>query len=183
MSTILSFPFFRPTGASLRTLLAAVLLSGLALGQPALAQVSCPQDNSDGPPVVNNQHIFCGEINGKGRATGFHSRPGGIDPEPVSGIGDPVPKGPAGIYNLYDFYITQDGATGKKAISTMFPDTCTKDNVLAAIRNARENGQVRGREFTGPSGDYCKAGKPPKPFEIKGFLDDDGDIVTAYPNY
>ncbi len=175
---------FRLAAASLRTLLAATaLFAGLTLSQSASAQIVCPQANSAGPPVVKSQHIFCGEINGQGRATGFHSRPDGHNPATVTGTGAPQPVGPAGIYNLFNFDITQGGVTAVKAISTMFPDACSQADVLAAIRNALANGVVAGLQFTGPSGATCQAGVPLASFNIKGFLDGAGRIVTAYPDY
>ena len=174
----------RRAGKSLRTLLAATaLFAGLTLSQSASAQLACPQANSAGPPVVNSQHFFCGEINAQRQATGFHSRPGGHNPATVTGTGAPQPVGPAGIYNLTFFNITQGGNTAAKAISTMFPDACTQADVLAAIRNALANGVVADLQFTGPSGHHCQAGVPLASFNIKGSVDDAGRIVTAYPDY
>lgn len=169
----------------LRLTSAAVLLSGLALGQPAAAQVACPAKDSGGSPAIDAEHIFCGEINNSGRATGFHSRPGGVNPASVRNTGSPVaiPGAPAGIYLLSNFTIAGNGRSAVKAISTMYPDSCSPAQVLAAIRNAATTGQVSGRQFNGLSGTSCQAGNPPAPFRIKGFFNNSGGIATAYPNY
>ena len=105
----------------------------------ASAQVLCPQNNSAGPIVVRNNHIFCGEVNA-GVAGGYHSRPGGVNPVNTIGLlpgtNTNVPAGaPAGIYRLNNFNIINPatGAVAVKAFSTMFPDVCTMANVVAAI--------------------------------------------------
>jgi hypothetical protein len=170
-------PMLRPL-----PLAVAILLANLAA---AAARVQCPQPDSGGNPIVHNQHIFCGEINSRDRAVGFHSRPGGENPDTVTNTNNiSVPPGaPAGIYNLRDFDITQDGTTRRKTISTMFPDHCSKDDVVAAIQHAANTGTGDEREFHGFSGDACKAGEPRAPFKIKGFFDDDGNVTTGYPDY
>ena len=73
--------------------------------------------------------------------------------------------------------------TNVKAFSTMFPDACSQANVLAAIRHALANGVVAGLQFNGLSGPTCQAGAPPASFNVRGFLDAAGTIVTAYPPY
>jgi len=177
------FPVAKRRAASLCILLAGVVLVAGLTTTTASAQVLCPQANSLGPPIVNNQHIFCGEINGAGNATGFHSRPGGLNPNSVAGGNVTVPVGaPAGIYRLNNFNITQAGVTRVKAFSTMFPDACSQANVLAAIRNAAM-GAVAGGAFNGVSGVSCQAGVPAAAFNITGFTNANGDILTAYPNY
>lgn len=148
----------------------------------ASAQIVCPQAPDPGPPAVNNQHIFCGEINGAGNATGFHSRPGGVNPNSVNNTGAPVPVGPLGIYRLVNFNIVQGGVTRVKAVSTMFPDACNQAAVLAAIRNAAAAGAPNA-QFNGVSGPTCQAGNPPANFNIRGYKDAAGGIITAYPNY
>src|SRR5262245_6050525 len=64
--------------------LAASICLLLAGTTGASAQIQCWMAPSAGPPIVHDAHIFCGEIrqraNGTFYATGFHSRPGGINP-------------------------------------------------------------------------------------------------------
>lgn len=160
------------------------LLAGLMVSHSAVAQVTCPQANSTiGTPVVHNQHIFCGEVS-SGKGKGFHSRPGGLNPASVANTGTPaaIVGAPTGIYNLRNFNITQGGVTRTKAISTMYPDACAQADVLAAIRNAVATG-IRGAngQFTGSSGTHCQAGGAP--FNIIGYLDGAGEVITAWPNY
>jgi hypothetical protein len=171
----------------------------------ASAQIQCWMGPSAGPPVVNDPHIFCGEIrqraNGAFYATGFHSRPGGVNPvhipagggAPVAIIGGgavgPAAAGaPAGIYRLTNFTITQGGVTQVKAISTMYPDACNQASVLVAIRNALAAaiaaGHVPPGNFNGPSGGggACTAGGGAA-FNITGYTDAAGAVLTAYPAY
>ncbi|MDH0645753.1 EndoU domain-containing protein [Pseudomonas sp. GD03858] len=176
-----------------RTALAALAVSGsLALGllpmTAAQAAVACPQANSAGAPAVNQQHVFCGEVEVRAsgnRAKGFHSRPNGQSPATVTGAGAGTPQGPAGIYVLRNFTITENGASGTKSISTMFPDSCSQANVVAAIQNAYNNRTaLNGNQFRGPSGASCQAGAPAASFNIVGYLDATGTVVTtAYPDY
>jgi hypothetical protein len=132
-----------------------------------------------------------GQVPGAAPATGFHSRPGGLNPNSITilpGTNITVPAGaPAGIYRLNQFNITQGAVTATKAFSTMFPDACTAANVLAAIANAQAAGMpVVGGGFHGLSGPNCQAGMPPAPFDIKYYTANGmvgGAITTAYPNY
>jgi hypothetical protein len=151
----------------------------------ASAQVACPQANSPGAPAVNNQSIFCGDVSGQpNRAKGFHSRPGGLNPNSVSSIGAPIaiPSAPTGIYRLQNFNITQNGVTRVKAISVMFPDACSQAAVLAAIRNAAA-GASPNQQFHGMSGPACQAGNPPAPFNVIGYTNTAGGIIAAWPDY
>lgn len=166
----------------------------------ASAQIQCWMGPSAGPPIVNDPHIFCGEIrqraDGSFYATGFHSRPGGVNPVTFAGaaiigngaVGPAAPGAPAGIYRLTNFTITQNGVTRTKALSTMFPDACTQASVLVAVRNALAAalaaGHVPPGNFNGPSGGggACTAGGG-APFNITGFTNANGDILTAYPAY
>lgn len=164
-----------------------VALLWLAATTPSLAQVACPQGNSGGAPVVQNQHIFCGEVSGNPlRAKGFHSRPNGLNPNTITilpGTTITVPPGaPAGIYNLNQFNITENGQTRTKAISTMFPDACSQANVVAAIQHAAA-GAAPNAQFHGTSGNACQAGNPAAPFNIVGFTDAYGQVRTAWPDY
>jgi hypothetical protein len=84
---------------------------------------------------------------------------------------------------LSNFTITQGTASGTKAKSTMFPDSCSQDAVIAAIQNAIAHGTTVNKQFRGPSGTGCQAGSPLAPFKITGFLDNAGEVITAYPDY
>ncbi|WP_085905486.1 EndoU domain-containing protein [Kiloniella majae] len=128
---------------------------------------------------VNRKHIFCGEVKKK-KAKGFHSRPGGDNPETVdtstAGITqyrvvvDGVEVA-TGLYNLTNFDITDNGVTAVKAISTMFPDHCSYNDVLTAIANA-SNGD--------DSGPTCRTLQGAD-FPIQVYYLGDGRINTAFP--
>lgn len=166
-----------------RGFLAAALCLGLGWASPALAR--CPAPPSTGTPAVNTAHIFCGEVRGDGRAVGFHSRPGGVNPGTVSETDEirrdrRVP----GVYALHRFRITEHGRSGIKNLSTMFPDHCDADAVIAAIQHAYRTGTQEDRSFSGQSGPTCMDSTG-KPFRIQGFTATRvGRVVvtTAYPN-
>lgn len=148
------------------------------------ALARCPPAVPAGTPAVRAEHIFCGEVRWDGRAVGFHSRPGGINPESVSDTDEarPDPRRP-GIYTLFRFRISAHGRDGIKTVSTMFPDHCDADAVIAAVRHAYRTGKRGERDFHGLSGPTCQD-RNGKPFQIEGYTDmRNGTVVitTAYP--
>lgn len=150
----------------------------------AAAQARCQLPVVSGQPSVDLEHIFCGEVRRDGRAVGFHSRPGGRNPDTVSDTTEmrPDPARP-GIYSLFRFRITSDGRSGTKSLSTMFPDHCDADNVIAAIRHAYRTGRKQDRGFNGESGPDCQD-RNGRSFRIEGFTASErGQVVitTAYP--
>lgn len=170
--------------------LAAFWLVGAILAVPAGAraedrsQSACREGPSSGTPRVETRHIFCGEINRRGLAVGFHSRPRGRNPPTVSGTGAPRSvAGHPGLYNLIRFQISEGGQTGTKGISTMYPDKCSAADVVAAIQHAYNNGQHNEERFTGPSGPSCTDADG-RPFPIAGFTGRRGGlhIRTGYPD-
>ncbi len=151
----------------------------------ASAQVVCPQAVAPavpGGPVLNNQHVFCGQINSEMAAVGFHSRPAGVNPNSVAGGAVvAIPGAPAGIYRLAGFNVTQGLMTYART-STMFPDACNQVAVVAAIRFALANGAPAGaNQFIGPSGPTCQAGGAN--FNVRVRTNAAGNIVTGFPNY
>lgn len=181
----MTYPDMPPVrrSAALRTMRSLSLIIGILTSGPAMAQIVCPQDNSTGTPIVHQQHIFCGEINKKNKAVGFHSRPGGLNPATVTNTPAPVPTALSGIYELFNFNITENGITKVKARSTVFPDACSQADVIAAIQNAYTHRTSGGpnKKFQGPSGTACLAGFPPASFSITGYADSSGEIITAWP--
>jgi hypothetical protein len=126
---------------------------------------------SDTNPNVNQWHIFDGEINRSGKPVGFHSRPGGRDPENarVRSIRD----GPntSGVYTAS--IEIRDGDQWKEKFSSFFPDSMSHDDVLKAVINAYNNSKdPRARPFEGPSG---------LGFRIQGYTSNKGGINTAFP--
>ncbi len=123
--------------------------------------------------AVNEEHVFEGLINRKGRPVGFHSRPGGRDPEGARLVGVLEGPNPAGIYTAE--VEIRDPRSGRwlRKTSTFYPDRMQRTEVLQAIHHAFESRQGGGEKFRGPSG----AG-----FTIEGYYQD-GRINTAYPIY
>ena len=166
--------------------LVALLLAFIAAPErPASARVACPAPMAEGTPPVKAQHIFCGEINRSGKAVGFHSRPGGSNPDSIDNTRSPRPdpRRP-GIYTLSRFRINEDGQSATKALSTMFPDHCSAEDVLAAIRHAFNTGRRSDGAFSGMSGTRC-TDLNGQAFHIQGFtgtMSGRTFIITAYPN-
>lgn len=87
------------------------------------------------PPQVNQLHVFCGEWK-QDSPRGFHSRPGGLDPDSVSRFTITQPPNRQGIYGGSWSYIGHPQAA---KFSTMFPDTCSMQQVLNSIVYAATN--------------------------------------------
>ncbi|HEX5720578.1 MAG TPA: EndoU domain-containing protein [Thermoanaerobaculia bacterium] len=143
---------------------------------PPRTEAARPLDSewSDTDPAINLAHIFEGEINRRGKPTGFHSRPGGTDP-----VGARVARrvsGPnaLGVY-IAEVEVRNGSGRWLRKTSTFYPDSLSLDEVVAAILHAwEERRDLGGDKFQGPSG---------KGFTIEGYTLDDGGINTAYPLY
>lgn len=125
-------------------------------------------------PAINETHLFLGEINKRGKPVGFHSRPGGRDPQGarVARIVDPPNR--RGVYTAEVEIRNGEGRWLRKR-STFFPDGMDRGAVLAAVLSAyRSRTTGNADKFRGPSD---------KGFTIEGWLLDDGRINTAYPVY
>ena len=126
---------------------------------------------------MNVKHIFHGEINQIGRAVGFHHR-GSIGHQRYTRIRRITkPRNAQGVYEaeveLYD--PNRGGWIIKPTRSTFFPDSWSRAQVLDEIRGAFNN-----RTFT--SGKKWN-GISPSGLKIEGYLDNAGNINTAYPKY
>src|SRR5258708_1034219 len=121
-------------------------------------------------PPINVTHIFEGEINSRGKPVGFHSRPGGRDPEGAR-LGRVIdrPNG-AGVYTA-DVEI-RSGSDWLSKRSTLYPDRLDRSGVIQAVLHAfagRTTGAAE--KFRGPSG---------QGFTVEGYFQN-GRINTAYP--
>ena len=88
-------------------------------------------------PPVNQKHVFCGEWNErKNRPVGFHSRPAGENPSTIATFEITQQPNPQGIYGIRWSYA---GHPDREKFSTMFPDTCDRDQVLNSIVYAVEH--------------------------------------------
>ncbi len=157
-------------------LLGAVIFFGLAPYAQSFRQgaVRPLAVRSETTPPINLEHIFHGEINRRGRPVGYHSRPGGVDPENARVTRITAGPNRLGVYEAVIEVRTKDGKWLEKR-STFFPDRMGRDEVVAAILNAYHNRTtMESNRFTGPSG---------KGFVIRGYLLSDGAVNTAFPLY
>jgi hypothetical protein len=82
-------------------------------------------------PPVNQQHVFCGEWKKrKNRPAGFHSRPAGENPVTVSRLKITQQPNNKGLYGVRWSYA---GHLDREKFSSMFPDTCNRDQILKSI--------------------------------------------------
>jgi hypothetical protein len=128
---------------------------------------------SDTSPNVNQWHIFDGEINRRGKPVGYHSRPGGNDPDTarVRSIRDSPNR--SGVYTAS--IEIRDGNQWKEKFSSFFPDSMSHDDVLNAVLHAYKNSSdPKAQPFEGPSG---------LGFKIQGYTSNSGGINTAFPIY
>ncbi|WP_119166180.1 EndoU domain-containing protein [Algihabitans albus] len=128
-------------------------------------------------PPVNLTHVFCGEINRRGRPVGFHARPNGDDPPNARLI--EVLDGPnaLGVYTAE--VAVRRPATGwqtaDEKFSSFFPDSMTPQQILDAILTAFHEAR---------DGEGKWRGDPGFGFLIEGWLLPDGRrINTAWPIY
>jgi hypothetical protein len=85
-------------------------------------------------PPVNQAHVFCGEWNArKNRPAGFHSRPAAENPATVGALTVTQQPNSKGLYGVRWSYA---GHPDREKFSTMFPDTCNRDQVLKSIVHA-----------------------------------------------
>ncbi len=122
--------------------------------------------------AVNEEHVFEGEINRRGKPVGFHARPGGRDP--AHARVERVRTGPnrLGVYVATVAIRDHDSNRWLEKRSSFFPDDMSRGDVLSVIRHAyanREPGQTD--RWRGPSG---------LGFTVEGWVNR-GRINTAYP--
>ena len=121
-------------------------------------------------PPINVTHIFEGEINSRGKPVGFHSRPGGRDPQGARVVRVVDRPNRAGIYTAE--VEIRSGSDWLPKRSTLYPDRLSRDAVIQAALHAfagRTTGNAE--KFRGPSGEG---------FTIEGYYQN-GRINTAYP--
>jgi hypothetical protein len=156
--------------------LALAALAVAVLGPPGAAAAAAVQWSPTRPPV-NETHIFEGGVNRRGKPVGFHSRPGGRDPQHARVVRVVRPPNRFGVYEAQVEIERPYGGGWVSKRSTFYPDGLDRAAVVAAIVAAythRQPGGGRDEPFRGPSG---------LGFTIEGYLLDDGSINTAYPIY
>lgn len=154
-------------------LVALALVQGVALSRSRSRQGPgrLDQEWSRTSPPVNVTHIFEGEINRRGKPVGFHSRPGGQDPENARVTRIVERPNRAGVYTAEVEVRSNSGWLAKR--STLYPDRMDRAAVIQAVLNAFRNREGSGEKFRGPSG---------QGFTIEGYFQG-GRINTAYPIY
>ncbi len=126
-------------------------------------------------PPLNITHIFDGEINRKGKATGFHHLADGEN-KPTARL-KKILSGPNkyGIYTALVEIRETKASSWREKFSSMFPAKLTRPVIVKAILHAFQKNEIQtGRKWRGPSG-YG--------FKIEGYRLQDGRIITAYPLY
>ncbi len=126
-------------------------------------------------PEINLTHVFMGEINRKGKPVGYHSRPGGKDPDNARVVKILARSNCHGVYTARVALFDSAAGAWKEKFSSFFPDNLAKKEVVEAILHAWKNKEKgRQRPWQGPSG---------LGFTIQGYLNKRGNITTAFPLY
>ncbi len=139
---------------------------------------------------INHTHIFCGELNRRGRLVGFHSRPQGENPSTVLDFNITQPANRQGIYAGRWTY---SGTTRDNKFSTLFPDHCSEQQVIHSIAYAEAQrvacpAGAPHWAWCGPNrpadaehdSRFCQA-KDGSSYMIAGASLTDGRINTAFP--
>lgn len=123
---------------------------------------------------IDEEHIFDGEINRRGRPVGFHSRPGGRDPEGARLVKVLDTPNGEGVYTARVEIFDPDERQWLDKRSSFFPDHLDRDEVLSLIRRAYADRTLEeGDRWRGPSGSG---------YQVEGYLLGE-KINTAYPLY
>jgi Bacterial EndoU nuclease len=171
-------PRFRRLLPAVLALAALLLVQGAALSRSrshsskgSRGSARPDEEWSRTSPPVNVTHIFEGEVNKRGKPTGFHSRPGGRDPENARVVRITDRPNRAGVYTAE--VEIRSGSQWLPKRSTLYPDRLDRAAVIQAVLNAFRNRSGGGERFRGPSG---------QGFTIEGYFQN-GRINTAYPIY
>ncbi len=124
-------------------------------------------------PQISLKHIFEGEINRSGKATGLHHISNGLKKARVKEILSGPNK--YGIYTAFVEIFDPETNSWKPKFSSLFPDQYSQQDVISVIMNALSSApQKQAGKWRGNSG---------KGFSIEGYRLKDMRIITAYPIY
>ncbi len=127
---------------------------------------------SDTSPAINLKHVFQGEINRRGKPTGFHARPGGKDPSTARLSRVMSKPNKRGVYTARIEVYDKTQKQWREKFSSLFPDALSQEEVIQAILHAYKNrNKKKNKPWNGPSG---------LGFPIQGYLHK-GKINTAFP--
>ena len=137
------------------------------------------QEDLDGLERIDNfrpsaiDHIFNGEINSRGHATGYHYE--GIEDSPGKSIeGTKTELDENGVYKAT---VEVDGVlkVGNGGASSFYPEDMSPQEVIDSINEAYDSRvHLRGNTYIGEVN-----GK----FDVEMYLDDDEKIISAFPIY
>ena len=120
--------------AKLLTYISVIVLAwSIFLAGSVASEMDCARISnwSKTDPPVNQQHVFCGEWKKrKNRPAGFHSRPAGENPATVGTLKITQKSNARGLYGVRWSYA---GYPDREKFSSMFPDTCSREQVLKSI--------------------------------------------------
>ena len=116
-------------------------------------------------PKIDEEHIFEGELNAKGKLVGFHHM-GKYTDRILKITRQP---------NKYGVYEAEFRAFGQTKKSTFFPDRWSRQKVLDSIYEAYFNPVNKSRN--------ARVGKTTDGLRVKMYLDQEGNIATAFPLY
>ncbi len=126
-------------------------------------------------PAVNATHIFIGEINRRGKPTGFHAKTNGQIPKDAKILKIKSWPNQSGVYTAQIGIYDKRSQRWKEKFSTMYPDKMEPAEIIKAVLHAYSNRNPgKTQPWRGPSGHG---------FPIEGYLLNDGRINTAYPIY
>ncbi len=152
-----------------------LLLAFLFLLPGSVPEAAAGHKWSRTKPKINISHVFEGEINRRGKPTGFHSRPRGKDPKNARLIKIMSPPNRAGVYTARVKVRDRRQRRWKKKFSSFFPDAMRRREVIQAILHAYHHRlKKKAQPWRGPSG-YG--------FFIQGYTTHKGSINTAFPIY
>ncbi len=137
------------------------------------------QEDLDGLERIDNfrpsaiDHIFNGEINSRGHATGYHYE--GIEDSPGKSIeGTKTELDENGVYKAT---VEVDGVlkVGNGGASSFYPEDMSPQEVIDSINEAYDSRvHLRGNTYIGEVNGQ---------FDVEMYLDDDEKIISAFPIY
>jgi hypothetical protein len=170
----------------------AIVLALAIFAPPVGSEMECAGIShwSDTSPPINQQHVFCGEWNSrKNRPAGFHSRPAGENPSTVGTLAVTQQPNAKGLYGVRWSYA---GHPDREKFSTLFPDSCSRDQVLRSIVYAVKHpgtcpdgapkwAQCGPNKPSQDAKDYCEASDGSIFTIAFATLKDSAKVNTAFP--
>lgn len=128
---------------------------------------------TDTEPKISLTHIFYGEINSRGRPTGYHHRANGNDVNSARLKKILSPANRFGVYTALVEVKDPDSGQWKEKFSSLFPDHFTRQQIIDLILKTYRAYPPQTRRKWGGMTDYG--------FRVEGYTLKDGRIITAYP--